>query len=116
MVPEETAEENVQINEQFLDFHSVENHKYFIELPGNYDEEYDSDSSKSSTTSFLHLNLTVMSLSTTHTTDKVQSVYEILDTRAIQDSDDSDSDNFTRESESQHLQRDIWHPLPCSLF
>lgn len=107
MVHEETDEQNVQIYEQFQDFHIVENHKYLMHLTGNDDEEYDSDSSKSSTTSFLRLNLSVMSLSTTHTTDKVQYIFEILDTRAIQDSDDSDSDNFTRESESQRLQRDM---------
>lgn len=78
-----------------------------MDLTGNYDEEYDSDSSKSSTTYFLDLNPTVMPSYTTHTTDKVQSVFEILDTGEIQDSDDIGSDYFTRESESQRLQRDI---------
>lgn len=94
MVPKETAEENVQINENFQDSHNLQNHKYFMDLPGNYDEEYDSDFSKSSTTSILDLNPTLMPSSATHTTDKVQSVFETLNTREIQDSDDSDSDNI----------------------
>lgn len=94
MVPKETAEVNVQINEHFQDSHSLQNHKYFMDLPGNYDEEYDSDFSKSSTTSILDLNPTVMPSSATHTIDKVQSVFETLDTRAIQDSDESDSDSL----------------------
>lgn len=107
MVPEETAEENVQINQQVQDCHTAENHKEFMDLPGSSDEKYESDSSKSSTTSFPNLNPIVMPSSTTNPPDKVQSVFEILDTCAFQDSDDSDCDSFTRESDSQRLQRDI---------
>lgn len=56
---------------------------------------------------FLELNPTLMPSSTTNIMDKVQSVFEIRHKRAIQDSDDSGSDHFTRESESQRLQKDI---------
>lgn len=32
MVNEETAEQNVQVHEQFKDFNIVENHKYLMDL------------------------------------------------------------------------------------